>query len=63
MNKRPKVRMIGVCSAIPYAVRCAETDELLGYADQHFGPITLSKEMSRLRECIEVEVVSVVELD
>lgn len=52
------VLMKGIISQIPYAAyRWPECDELLGYADDHFGPIVLGPDMKSLKTPIEVKVI------
>jgi len=58
-NPKIKVILRGTCSIIPYAVYDAGTGELLGYADEHFGPMTVSKSMRNLREPIELDIIEV----
>lgn len=54
-----KVKLVATISAVPYAVRDFETNELLGYADEHLGPMTMSKSMSNLKNPVEIDVIEV----
>lgn len=59
LTLKPRVKLVGIISAVPYAVYDATGGDLLGYADDHMGPMTMSREMKNLQAPIHLDIVEI----